>query len=205
MARKRRERKPLKRVVIVCGSEKTEPIYFKSFKNHLRTQRIHVEGIEVLPSATKNQSPDKLLERACTLADEYDLDYKNGDTVWCVFDYDDFHKKIQSNIHRKKFRKIIKIISVRCFEVWYLSHFKYSTKYYRTTEEIEADISHEMGEEYKKNKDYFPELLSKQSVAIENAKRLEKHHLELGNQIPSSDSNPITNVYELVEFLNEFQ
>lgn len=205
MARKKKNRKVAKRLIIVCGTEKTEPIYFKGYKKHLRDQRIHIEGLEVFPSKTKNQAPDKLLKYASGLINEYDLDFESGDTIWCVFDYDDFDEKIKNSINLKKYKNIEKIISTRCFELWYYLHFNYSAKFIKSTTELEKLLTEILKQEYNKNKDYFSILLDKQNIAIKNAKKLEKYHTDAGNKLQTKDANPSTNVFKLVQFLNDFK
>lgn len=120
-----------------------------------------------------------------------------------MFDYDDFDINIKKTINLKKFSEIEKIISTRCFEVWYLLHFKYTTKYFNKTSEIEKKIEKYLSDsKYKKNVSYFEEILSKQETAVNNAKRLKKYHKDQGIEINTKEANPQTEVYRLVEYLN---
>jgi len=205
MARKSKQRTAAKRLIIICGTEKTEPIYFNSYKRHLRERRIHIEGIEVNASKTKVQAPDKLLEYTYDIAKDYDLDFKNGDTIWCVFDYDDFDKKIQSSIYKKKYKDINIIVSTRCFELWYILHFGYSASYIYSTPVLEKQLDQKLKEKYDKSKCYFKKLLPLQAAAIENAKKLEVEHKKNGINLNTKDANPYTGVYKLVEYLNNFK
>jgi hypothetical protein len=171
----------------------------------LREQRIHVEGIDVFPTPTKRQAPDKLLDYTHSLIKEYDLDFKNGDTIWCVFDFDDFEHAISRVIDMNKYKNINMVISNRCFEVWYALHYRYSTGFVSRTSDLESELTRLMGEEYCKNQSYFGKLVERQEVAIKNAKRLEKFHEAQGNRMHMKDANPASDVYKLVEFLNNFQ
>ncbi|MBS7528754.1 RloB domain-containing protein [Fusibacter paucivorans] len=202
MPRRRQQRHIAPRTVIVCGTEKTEPLYFNDYKRHLKKCGIHIEGVSVLNTKTKYQSPDKLLEYALEKSHDYDLDFESGDSIWCVFDYDDFGSIIEQSVNRKKYNNIKKIISSRCFELWYLLHYKYTTKFISNTEELEEELSKLLGEKYKKNISYFNRLISNQDDAIQNAKKLESYHEETGNRRYSNHHNPFTDVYKLVEYLN---
>lgn len=202
MARKPKKRKVEKRTIIICGTEKTEPKYFNDFKRHLKKCGIHIEGLEVYNTATKNQTPSKLFAYALQKAKEYDLDFKNGDTIWCVFDHDDFGNDIRKSVDMKKYKDIMKIISSRCFELWYILHFKYSTAYISDTKKLENDLTKFLAEEYCKNKSYFEKLLPYQDKAILNAKNLKVYHEKNETRVYSDECNPYTVVYELVEHLN---
>lgn len=205
MARKSKRKSTIKRTVIICGTEKTEPLYFNDFKKYLRTNGIHIEGLEVINTKSKNQLPSKLLEYAIQQVEQYDLELESGDSVWCVFDYDDFDDDIQRVIGMKKYNKVIKIISTRCFELWYLLHFKYTTSFISNTKMLEDELTGILGKEYKKNISYFNDLLSLQGTAISNSKKLKEFHERNGTKELSSLCNPYTDVYRLVEYLNNLK
>jgi len=202
MARKSKNRNISKRTLIVCGAEKTEPLYFNDFRRHLQTCGIIIEGLEVINTQTKNQLPSKLFEYALEKSIEFDFDIESGDSVWCVFDYDEFGQNILKSMELKKYEKIHKIVSTRCFELWYLLHYKYSTAFIQNTDGLEKQLSKYMKCKYEKNKSYFKELFDKQEEAIKNAKELVIFHESNGVRPYSQEHNPYTDVFKLVEYLN---
>ena len=157
-----------------------------------------------MPIQSRNQSPNKLLEKAKNIINSESLEIETGDTIWCIFDYDDFDKVIQENIYLRKFKNIKKVISTRCFEIWYLQHYRYSTKVHTTTKAIEKELSHYIDKGYSKTKDYFDLLIGKHEKAIKNAKKLEEYHVKANNVHHTSNANPSTDVYKIVEFIKDF-
>ncbi|GAB3572938.1 hypothetical protein GCM10027445_31290 [Amycolatopsis endophytica] len=72
-----REPNPL--VLIVCGGEKAESVYFAALKKQQRNAAIRIKIRE------KGVDPVKLVHYAAKISDE------NGyDEVWCVVDVDSF-------------------------------------------------------------------------------------------------------------------
>ena len=205
MSRKSKGRKPEKRILVICASEKTEPIYFDAYRKHLKSTGIHIEGMTIYSTKAKYQLPSKLLEFALLKMKEYDLDIASGDTIWCIFDFDDFGKNIRESVIKKKYRNIEKIVSSRCFELWYLLHFEYTTSHIQRTEDLEKALTRHFGNRYEKNKNYFDQLNKHQETAIDNAKRLERFHEENGCKPYEETYNPSTNVYKLVTFLNNMK
>lgn len=203
--RKQFSKKPISRTIIVCGAEKTEKYYFEDFKRYIKSRQVSIEGLEIFNTKVKNQSPDKLLEFALEKEREYDLDYGTEDSLWCVFDFDDFEEKVKNNIYRKKYRNINKIVSNRCFELWYFLHYRYSTKFIENTGQIEKELTKVLGKEYQKSKSYFYDVLDHQKEAIRNGKKLEQYHHKIGNKTYTKEHNPYTDMHRIVEHLNSLK
>ncbi|MDO9517932.1 MAG: RloB family protein [Methanosarcinaceae archaeon] len=179
-----------KLLVIVCEGEKTEPIYFNRYKEGR-------PGLSIEIPNTSDTDPKKLVKFAIRQIENYDLDLKNGDDIWCVFDCDN-----NPNTHIlsacKNAGKRVKIcLSNPSFELWYLLHFAY----------IESPLTNPVLMEqlkrkingYKKNEDYFDLLKSNRETAINNAKKIHKMHKSNGIDLFSTESNPSTHVYKIVE------
>jgi hypothetical protein len=91
------------------------------------------------------------------------------------------------------------------FEMWFLLHFHDQTT---PLEDCDATIKllKQKGrlEQYEKNKDVYEQLKPLQSIAIERAKKrissLEDEHQD----VIARQSNPVTTVSTLVEYLNGF-
>ncbi len=176
------------RILILCEGEKTEPLYFNGFQKDFKLHNIFIDGL--------GSNTDTIVEEAISRQKDYEQ-------VWCVFDRDSFKKQNFNRAFKliKKYPKIKIVYSNEAFELWYLLHFNYhdtaiSRKQYKTK------LSEYLNEKYKKNsQDMYQKLLPKQNTAIKNAKRLlssyEKNNPE--------KNNPSTNVFELVELLNQYK
>lgn len=180
-------KRPLrKKILIVCEGEKTEPIYFKGFR--VPTEICDIEGI--------GKNTFSLVKTAENLRDK-----SSYSETWCVFDRDSFPKANvkKALIHAAK-------VGIKCafsnesFELWYVLHFCYLDTLISRGDYCKK-LDGFIGRKYKKNDpDIFKLLLPKQSVAINNAKKLEKTFYTPG--VSLCDVAPITTVYQLVERLN---
>jgi hypothetical protein len=128
----------------------------------------------------------------------------DGDIIWCVFDRDDNTNEMLEKAKRIAMKEGYQIaFSNPSFEVWFLLHFHNQTA---PVEDCDAAIKllKQKGrlEQYEKNKDVYEQLKPLQSIAIERARKriaaLEEEHKE----VISRQSNPVTSVAELVEYLN---
>lgn len=94
-------------------------------------------------------------------------------------------------------------ISSPCFEYWYLLHFVKQNGYLKDANEVLRLLqSRGRLEKYAKNLDVFQELLPYQPEAIQRAKERIEQLYQDDVIILSRGSNPVTTVYELVEYLN---
>ena len=115
--------------------------------------------------------------------------------VYCVMDVDDdptlkkAKKIIEIENRQDKTSEIIPIISNECFEVWYVLHFEYPTRelerkkkgrIIKDNNRLDKLIEKYLDiEEYDKAKNIFTLINKKgdESLAIKNAEKLNKHHL----------------------------
>ncbi|GLC88062.1 RloB family protein [Lysinibacillus piscis] len=191
LKRKTGTREENKSILIVCGGEETEPNYFKAFETYSGCV-IHVKK--------SHKGTSKLVEKA--------LEFKNQneyDSVWCVFDKDDFTDFDQA-IDLANKHGIEVAYSNKCFEIWVLMHFGKSPKIHQKELEKEADKSFKNTlkekQGYSKNMDNLYMLLkSRQKVAIEVATRCYADR-ELHGESPSTQVG-VTTVHNLVNMLNE--
>ena len=192
-SRKSGNRKEFKTLVIVSEGE-TERVYFRGYKQ--RKSGLYI----IIPNSTETD-PVNLVNLALRQIVKYDLDLENGDQVWCVFDAD---RNTNENIQRALARaddKVKLCLSNPCFELWYLLHFGYFDGRISTGDMQNKIETHIRG--YDKVKDYFGVLLSKRDAAVRNSKKLVQKHEESGTQLLSIESNPSTNVFDLVEYILE--
>jgi len=183
--------RPLRRILIVCEGEKTEPNYFKKFPANPEVyDRIDIHGT--------GYNTVSLVKEAIRLNNEALERKEPYIEVWCVFDKDDFSiDRFQNAINLAKINKIKCAYSIEAFELWYLLHYNFydsalSRKQYK------EKLSELIGKTYQKNDEgMYKVLCSRQRTALQNARKL---YLQQFNK-PLTDQNPITTVFILAERL----
>jgi len=189
--------------LIICEGEKTEPNYFSSFEKILPPYTLDIETLG------KGYDPLGVVDVAIQLKEGAK---KNFDSVWAVFDKDDFSfSRFHAAISKAKANGIKCAWSNEAFELWYMLHFQYietalsRTKYQKYIEDqvnLKLPARSKNKFSYKKNDPAMFALLKKygnQAQAIAWAKKLESLY-------PSklyAKHNPCTTVYQLVEELND--
>ncbi|MBG1271506.1 RloB family protein [Nostoc sp. WHI] len=114
------------KILIACEGSKTEPIYFNSIRNELRSPTL---DIIILPHQNKTD-PTSIIERLIEERQQRkdNQQWTKEDKAWAVFDGDEHIEKSlanwQSTINRAKSQKINLAITNPCFELWYLIHFQ---------------------------------------------------------------------------------
>jgi hypothetical protein len=199
-SRKKGARKPLKHIVIVCEGKKTETQYFNGFRERN-------SGVEIEPIYGECTDPKNIVEFAKKQIDKFDLNFEEGDGLWCAFDVDHIDKnKIEMIKYAVKFadKNNIQIaLSNPCIEFWFLLHYEWIYNPALTRDEA-FDKLKEHIEDYDKN---YPSIYSvlkdKLPTAIENAKKLNKIHEKNYIELISVDSNPSSQVFKLIEFINK--
>lgn len=216
-------------IIIVCEGKETEVEYFSHFDSKYTRINIIVADKKAR-GKNKGKATDceSLVKKAIYYKNnKYDINEKDGDRVWCIFDTDINHnnnsgidskiteiKKAQSLAYNNKIRLGI---SNPCFELWYLLHFKYTTTYLKDYNAVKKNLEKETPiKEYEKNKDIYALLEDKIAQAIENGKKLEEYHKKNGKILFNVEldfsnlsikdiveSNPYTNVMCLVEYIEK--
>jgi hypothetical protein len=191
----RRKRNPV--VYLICEGSETEIRYFKQFRSRGC-------NIDIIPIPSQYKSADRLVQKARATMGNNPYYPDDGDIIWCVFDRDDNTNEMLEKAKRIAMKEGYQIaFSNPSFEVWFLLHFHNQTA---PVEDCDAAIKllKQKGrlEQYEKNKDVYEQLKPLQSIAIERARKriaaLEEEHKE----VISRQSNPVTSVAELVEYLN---
>ena len=107
------------RILIVCEGEKTEPSYFKSFdqmQHDSIVYEINCEGGKI--------NTMQVVEKAIELRDKAIESGSPYDTVWAVFDKDDFPSaSFNAAIEKANRHNIGCAWSNEAFELWYVFHF----------------------------------------------------------------------------------
>ena len=182
----------LRRFLIVCEGEKTEPNYFKQFPENPEVyDKIDIQGT--------GYNTVSLVNEAIRLKNDARRRKEPYIEVWCVFDKDNFSiDQFQSAISLAGNNQIRCAYSIEAFELWYILHFNFydaalSRKQYG------EKLSDLLGKTYQKNDEGMYQLLAKrQSIAIQNAHKLYNFQYKL----PLTEQNPITTVFLLVERLS---
>jgi hypothetical protein len=123
LRRRKPQREPRHRILVVCEGLRTEPNYF----NALRVKVRAVVELEIEPGGA---TPKRLVERAVTMQKKAELEARSQgdrflryDEVWCVFDIDE-HPYLGEARQQAQAHGIGLAISNPCFELWALLHFQ---------------------------------------------------------------------------------
>lgn len=191
----RRKRRPI--IYIICEGKETETLYFK----HFRSRNCLVD---IVPIPSKHKAAEHLVKHAKSLISQSDYYPKDGDRLWCVFDRDDNkEQELQTAVAYARKQGYEIAYSNPSFEYWYLIHFEKRNGYLKDSDTV-IDILKRNGylENYEKSADVYEQLLALQQTAIARAKERVEQLVKYETAVISCDSNPVTTVYELVEFLN---
>jgi hypothetical protein len=181
----------LRRILIVCEGEKTEPNYFRKFPENPEVY----DSIDVHGTGYNTVS---LVNEAIRLKNDAQRRKEPYIEVWCVFDKDDFSHELFINAIILAGKNQIKCAySLEAFEVWYMLHFHFYDAALSRTQYREK-LSELIGKTYRKNDEDMYRLLKKrQTTALLNAKNL---FLRQSKEI-LREQNPVTTVFMLVERL----
>lgn len=186
-----KKRKPIM-LIATEGKNKTETLYFNSYNLISKYSIVFCKGNDTDPL-----NMIKVLQNEKKKIKEPGIE----DKAYCIIDMDigcSKNKQIMQAEVKAKKANIELIISNPCFEIWYLCHFIYSTKLYNSNDEVINELKKYISN-YDKNINIFNKLEGNTNVAISNAKKLERHHKELGRVEHSLENNPSTDVYKIVK------
>ncbi len=174
------------RFLIVCEGEKTEPLYFRGFRNPGLVVKVKGLGMNTL----------SLVQEAIQLLapDVYDQ-------TWCVFDKDDFSDQNFNEAISLAQRNGIKVAySNQAFELWYVLHFDYMQNAITRSDYCEI-LDGKFPPKYEKNSStIYHDLQDRQAQAIKHAQRLLAQYQP---RRPAKD-DPSTTVHLLVEQLIQY-
>lgn len=190
------------KTILIVGEGQTEKLYFESFP----VLTLTVKAIDL-----GGQTKLKLIESTEKIVQSSDTKY---DEIWCVFDMDvrkgekefsDYDNAILQG--RSKGYKIA--YSNDAFELWFYLHYQYTdqknhrTFYYKALSKC-WDLNYvKNGKTYRFCQSIYQRLENdpdaSQQKALERAEKLYNNQKKL----PFHKQNPITLVYELVNYLND--
>lgn len=198
-ARRKAQRAPYDKVLIVCEGEKTEPNYFNGLKNYLALSSANVEV-----TGDSGSSPLSVVKYAIA---RYHQEGDAGDAydkVFCVFDKDshaDYGAALDRLVVVKPKGVFVAVTSVPCFEYWLLLHFQYTTApFYAVGGKSAGALVLE------KLRAYMPEYSKGHKLVfdqlVDQLPRAKAHALQARREaVNSGTDNPSTLVHELVEYL----
>ncbi len=187
-----RQRNPF--IIIGCeGKNKTEETYFRNFNSR-----------KCIIKFSKGNSTDPVgIVNDLIKFIDTKIEREENDKYYAVFDTD-VNKSSQTQIDEAKKlaeKNGVEIItSTPTFEFWYILHFLYTTKTYNSSEDVIEDMLDKI-EGYTKNMNLYPVIKENTKFAIENAKKVEKYHINLGQELDNENCNPYTGAYKIVEEL----
>jgi hypothetical protein len=182
-----------------CEGTKTEPDYFREFRNDLGLNPANV----VIEDRKSGLDPNRLVDFALQTFNKG----RDFDDIFCVFDKDKHASyaaalaKIRTS--RQRGARLHAVTSVPCFEIWLLLHFAYTTRSFvaaggNSNCDLVVRELRRKGYllDYEKGKPgLFPMLRDRLDTAITNAIRLEVFHKTSGTD------NPSTEVHKLISHL----
>ncbi len=190
------------KIILIVGEGQTEKLYFESFP----VLTLTVEAVDL-----GGQSKLKLIEATEEIISNSDKKY---DKVWCVFDMDvkqgekefaDFDNAIKSGI-AKGYEVAY---SNDSFELWFYLHYNmteqrnHRTFYYKALGEFWNCNYEKEGKTYSYCQTIYKKLEIDDKASQEKAfERAEKLFLQQSD-LSYHEQNPVTKVYELVEYLNK--
>jgi len=200
LSRRPPSRNIAQKILIACEGSKTEPIYFNSIRNDLRSPTLN---IIVLPHQSKTD-PRSIIERLIEERQQRkdNQQWSKEDNAWAVFDGDEHIEKSlanwQSAIERAKSKKINLAITNPCFELWYLIHFQ--DHFAQITRDSLMNLLKKHIADYDKSMCLYPnplKLLTEQAIqrAEKITKQIERNELD-------EHSNPCCNgLHKLISSL----
>ena len=180
------------------GDNKTEELYFRELER--KQGKYHV-----IFARGNETDPVNIVKNTAKAAKKEEISIKKGDLAISIFDLDVDRKKVEQLLEAKKTADAGKInifTSNPCFEVWYLEHFSYTSKYFSNSEDVIKELVKQCPN-YQKNTcdiDLFYPLTKN---AIQNCVLLEEHHRKYGSEKTEEFNNPRTDIYKLVQKMIE--
>lgn len=124
--------------------------------------------------------------------------------IFVVFDHDNQAKRDEA-FKLATGKNITVIFSSICFELWFLFHYKNSTKAFASEAELEKELKKCLGMEgYEKNNfKHYSILKDKIATAKSNAEKIRLSVIENNEGVEVFNLNPFSNVDELVIYLEK--
>ncbi len=185
----------LKNKVLILCEGKTEENYFNAFKEDLGLPK----SFSVKIFQSDNSDCKGIIEDAIKKAKKDEFK-----EIFIIFDHDNqAHRKEAFELASKKNIKIH--FSSICFEIWYLHHYKNSTRAFNSEKELEIELKKCQGLENYNKTDFkhYSILKDKIEIAKRNSKTIRNSVMKNNPNVEVFNLNPYTNIDELIEYLEE--
>lgn len=190
-----RERKKLV-IIGTEGKNKSEIIYLRNIERKQNKYHfIFDQGNET--------DPVKIVKNTDRRARQEAISIKQGDMAVSIFDLDLDPAKEEQLKRAKELstsKKVKLITSNPCFEIWYLEHFKYTTKPFVSSTAV-IQYLEKFIPGYAKNTCDFEVLYPQTEKAIINCHKLDEHHRKSHTKGVEEFDNPRTDFYKLIEII----
>ncbi|MDR7212328.1 RloB family protein [Flavobacterium piscis] len=182
------------RVLILCEGL-TEKNYFNALKEDLGLPKT----IAVNVFQSNKVDCKGVVEEAIKKARR-----EGFEEIFVVFDHDNQTKRDEA-FKLAKDKNIKVVFSSICFELWFLFHYKNSTKAFASEAELEKELKKCTGmESYEKNNfKHYSILKDKMAAGKSNAERARLSVIDNNEGVEVFNLNPFTNVDELVIYLEK--
>lgn len=198
--------------IFVYGEGKAEQRYFTRLDKNINSSRV-----KICAKNTGGSDCFRITHVAKKMfKSELEKDEDLKDCIkYVVFDCDDNFERIDNETKKPKSclarefcicENFEIIFSNMCFEVWVLCHYDNPQKKYSKENLHDRDFLKRECAVLTGSKKYpYDRLLPLEKTAIKNSKELIELHKSLGTDIYSAESNPITQIGELVEMLRKYE
>lgn len=198
LKRRKPERLPKLKLVVVCEGKNTESAYLKDFANDYKNQLLELEVIPKggVPMTVVDKAVERrrqLLQEANRTGNSFDKQFQ----VWCMFDVND-HPDIHRAKDKARSSGIGLGISNPCFELWGLLHCcDHDAPIHR--HDLQRKLKKEMpGYDHNSSATFNYTWMREQ---YEMAKRRACWICQRRDQEGDPGGNPSTNVYEILELI----
>ena len=192
-----RKRNPV--VYLICEGSETEIRYFKRFRSRGC-------NIDIIPISSQYKSADRLVQKAKATMGNNPYYPEDGDSIWCVFDRDDNSNEVLLRAKQSAQKEGYHLAySNPSFELWFLLHF--------VNQQTEVEDCQGIDSLARNSQNRIPRFMRRTGIAlnvlkplrataIQRAKVRTEQIRSQGIEPISRQSNPLTTVWELVEYLN---
>lgn len=207
-----------RRVFIFCEGEKTEPNYIRAYIRQFHPVCARLKDAEkpVSLKGTKKNTPKQLVDEAVDFAKS--LDFKK-DQVWVMYDRESRAKYTDDN-HAQAWMRAerhgVKVaLSNVCFEYWLLLHLTETSQPANSFSDLVGRPvfkeafrqigfkSYEKGEANVAEALVSEERISAAKVRAQRINKQAKSNCDLGDTERPYRLNPYTNVYEVLEAIDD--
>ncbi|MBQ6319051.1 MAG: RloB domain-containing protein [Lachnospiraceae bacterium] len=182
-------------LIIAEGKNKTEVLYLSHFQDQEKNYSIR------FVKAGHKTDADSLYNALVDKWEELDLSEKKGDRGFVILDIDNDPLKAQKVLALAQSNTntaVSFVVSNPTFEVWFLLHFKYTTKQYKDGNAVIKELRRYLPN-YEKNRDCFEDCKDETKEAVKNSIMLAEYYADC--EWPSIECNPRTDVGVLIACL----